>query len=37
MRFLQRAGLDTGYDGEQRHIEMYDHAVRHAKGCSAEQ
>jgi hypothetical protein len=24
-------------NGDQRHIEMYDHAVRHAKGCSAEQ
>jgi 5-methyltetrahydropteroyltriglutamate--homocysteine methyltransferase len=31
MRFLQRAGLDAGYDGEQRHIDMYDHAVRHAR------
>ena len=33
IQFLQRAGLHAGYDGEQRHIEMYDHAVRHAKGC----
>jgi 5-methyltetrahydropteroyltriglutamate--homocysteine methyltransferase len=32
IRLLERAGLDVVYDGEQRRSEMYDHAVRHAKG-----
>src|SRR5215212_9597256 len=32
IRILERAGLDVVYDGEQRRSEMYDHAVRHAKG-----
>ena len=32
IRLLESAGLDVVYDGEQRRSEMYDHAVRHAKG-----
>src|ERR687894_2203187 len=32
IRLLENAGLDVVYDGEQRRSEMYDHAVRHAKG-----
>ena len=32
LRLLENAGLDVVYDGEQRRSEMYDHAVRHAKG-----
>jgi 5-methyltetrahydropteroyltriglutamate--homocysteine methyltransferase len=32
IRLLERAGLDVVYDGEQRRSEMYDHAVRHARG-----
>src|SRR5215218_2718471 len=32
IRLLEGAGLDVVYDGEQRRSEMYDHAVRHAKG-----
>ena len=32
IRLLEHAGLDVVYDGEQRRSEMYDHAVRHAKG-----
>src|ERR687894_539154 len=32
IRLLEQAGLDVVYDGEQRRSEMYDHAVRHAKG-----
>jgi 5-methyltetrahydropteroyltriglutamate--homocysteine methyltransferase len=32
IRLLEDAGLDVVYDGEQRRTEMYDHAVRHAKG-----
>lgn len=32
IRLLENAGLDAVYDGEQRRSEMYDHAVRHAKG-----
>src|SRR5215212_3121403 len=32
IRILEHAGLDVLYDGEQRRSEMYDHAVRHAKG-----
>src|SRR5919199_1816064 len=32
IRLLETAGLDVVYDGEQRRSEMYDHAVRHAKG-----
>src|SRR5215208_6656004 len=32
IRILEHAGLDVVYDGEQRRSEMYDHAVRHAKG-----
>src|ERR687895_2284606 len=32
IRLLESAGLDVVYDGEQRRSEMYDHAVRHARG-----
>ena len=32
IRLLENAGLDVVYDGEQRRSEMYDHAVKHAKG-----
>ncbi len=32
LRLLEEAGLDAVYDGEQRRSEMYDHAVKHAKG-----
>ena len=32
IRLLENAGLDVVYDGEQRRSEMYDHAVRHARG-----
>jgi 5-methyltetrahydropteroyltriglutamate--homocysteine methyltransferase len=32
IRLLEDAGLDVVYDGEQRRSEMYDHAVRHARG-----
>jgi len=32
IRLLEKAGLDVVYDGEQRRSEMYDHAVRHARG-----
>ncbi|MDP8949134.1 MAG: hypothetical protein M3N00_02670 [Actinomycetota bacterium] len=32
IRLLEHAGLDVVYDGEQRRSEMYDHAVRHARG-----
>jgi 5-methyltetrahydropteroyltriglutamate--homocysteine methyltransferase len=32
IRLLENAGLDVIYDGEQRRSEMYDHAVKHAKG-----
>jgi hypothetical protein len=32
IRLLENVGLDVVYDGEQRCSEMYDHAVRHAKG-----
>ncbi len=32
IRLLENTGLDVVYDGEQRRSEMYDHAVRHAKG-----
>lgn len=32
IRLLERAGLDVVYDGEQRRSEMYDHAVKHARG-----
>ena len=32
IRLLESAGLDVIYDGEQRRSEMYDHAVRHARG-----
>lgn len=32
IRLLEHAGLDVIYDGEQRRSEMYDHAVRHARG-----
>src|ERR687885_159081 len=35
IRLLERAGLDVVYDGEQRRSEMYDHAVRHARGFEA--
>ncbi|CAN5903055.1 methionine synthase [soil metagenome] len=32
IRLLESSGLDVVYDGEQRRSEMYDHAVKHAKG-----
>lgn len=32
IRLLESSGLDAVYDGEQRRSEMYDHAVKHAKG-----
>ncbi len=32
IRLLEKAGLDVVYDGEQRRSEMYDHAVKHARG-----
>lgn len=32
IRLLEQAGLDVVYDGEQRRSEMYDHAVKHARG-----
>lgn len=32
IRFLESAGLDIVYDGEQRRTEMYEHAVRAASG-----
>ncbi len=32
IRLLENAGLDVVYDGEQRRSEMYDHAVKHARG-----
>src|SRR5919202_3141507 len=35
IRLLESSGLDVVYDGEQRRSEMYDHAVRHARGFEA--
>ncbi|MGF1470938.1 MAG: hypothetical protein ACFB50_04245 [Rubrobacteraceae bacterium] len=35
LRLLESSGLDVVYDGEQRRSEMYDHAVKHAKGFEA--
>ncbi|CAN5526080.1 methionine synthase [soil metagenome] len=32
IRLLESSGLDVVYDGEQRRSEMYDHAVKHARG-----
>jgi 5-methyltetrahydropteroyltriglutamate--homocysteine methyltransferase len=32
IRLLESADLDVVYDGEQRRTEMYEHAIRHAKG-----
>jgi len=32
IRFLESAGLDYVYDGEENRIEMYEHAVRNSKG-----
>lgn len=32
IRLLENSGLDVVYDGEQRRSEMYDHAVKHARG-----
>ena len=32
IRYLESAGLDFVYDGEQNRIEMYEHAVRHSDG-----
>jgi len=32
LRLLEESGLDVVYDGEQRRTEMYDHAVKHARG-----
>lgn len=32
IRLLEKSGLDVIYDGEQRRSEMYDHAVKHARG-----
>ena len=31
-RFLESSGLDIVYDGEANRIEMYEHAIRNAKG-----
>ena len=35
IRLLENSGLDVVYDGEQRRSEMYDHAVKHARGFEA--
>jgi len=32
IRYLESAGLDIVYDGEQNRIEMYEHPVRHSNG-----
>jgi len=32
IRYLESAGLDFVYDGEQNRIEMYEHPVRHSYG-----
>jgi 5-methyltetrahydropteroyltriglutamate--homocysteine methyltransferase len=32
LRFFESAGLDVVYDGEQQRVEMYEWAVRHARG-----
>ena len=32
IRLLESSGLEVVYDGEQRRSEMYDHAVKHARG-----
>ncbi|HYB83893.1 MAG TPA: hypothetical protein VED86_01075, partial [archaeon] len=32
IRYLESAGLDFVYDGEQNRIEMYEHPVRHSDG-----
>jgi len=32
IRYLESAGLDFVYDGEQNRIEMYEHPVRHSNG-----
>jgi 5-methyltetrahydropteroyltriglutamate--homocysteine methyltransferase len=32
IRFHEAAGLDVVWDGEQRRVEMYEHALRHVSG-----
>jgi len=32
VRFLESAGLDYVYDGEENRIEMYEHPIRHSDG-----
>ena len=32
LRFLESAGLDYVYDGEENRVEMYEHAIRNSKG-----
>jgi 5-methyltetrahydropteroyltriglutamate--homocysteine methyltransferase len=32
LRFLESAGLDYVYDGEENRIEMYEHPIRHSDG-----